>query len=168
MNNTQKKTYVINCITQSLITLLENRELYDISIGEITTHAMVSRNSFYRHFDTKEAILKAYIYDLLTRWKKDYDKNASHSTAELFGSLFQHLKENGTFYQLLKKRQLFYLFHEVYLKEHGAQSENSNIEAYTKNFIAYGVLGWIEEWLNRGMQEAAETMVTLLNANGMA
>lgn len=42
-----------------------------------------------------------------------------------------------------------------------------NMTAYTLAFVANGILGWIEEWLKRGMCESAETMTSLLNINGM-
>ena len=39
--------------------------------------------------------------------------------------------------------------------------------AYTKSFIAYGTYGWIEEWINRGMQESAGAMAEMLSSYGM-
>ena len=42
-----------------------------------------------------------------------------------------------------------------------------NMAAYTLAFIANGVLGWIEEWLKRGMCESEETMISLLKMNGL-
>ena len=42
-----------------------------------------------------------------------------------------------------------------------------NLWAYTTAFITYGTYGWIEEWINRGMQESAETMAELLSLHGI-
>lgn len=103
MNNTEKNTYVMQQISQSTIELLKEHELSDISIRQITDRAEVSRNSFYRNYKDKEDILFAYIQNLLTGWRIEYNKSNLDSNAELYGSLFAHLKEHSDFYILLKK-----------------------------------------------------------------
>ena len=37
--------------------------------------------------------------------------------------------------------------------------------SYSIAYIAYGTYGWIEEWVERGMQESPETIATILDAN---
>lgn len=168
MNNENRKNAVIQDINQALLELLRAKPLADISISEITTRAQVSRNSFYRNFTSKEDIIEKHLHHLLKTWKEEYDQSQKDSNPELFGSLFQHLKENQDLYLLLKERGLFYLFSKAYLSLFGPTEEDNNFVAYTKGFMAGGVLGWIEEWFNRGLQESAETMTTLLVTNGMS
>lgn len=43
----------------------------------------------------------------------------------------------------------------------------SNPEAYAIAFVSYGIYGWIEEWLARGMQESAEEIYMLLQAQAI-
>ena len=86
---------------------------------------------------------------------------------ELFGHLFIYLKQYSDILVLIQKGGLFYLFKESYLSLYGPLETMDNMTAYTLAFIANGVLGWIEEWLKRGMCESAETMISLLNINGM-
>lgn len=167
MNNENRKNAVIQDINHALLDLLKTKSLSDISISEITTTAQVSRNSFYRNFSSKEEIIEKYIHSLLKTWKEEYDLTEKDSNPELFGSLFHHLKEHQDLYLLLKERDLFYLFSKAYLSLFGPTEEDNNFAAYTKGFMAGGVLGWIEEWFNRGLQESAETMTTLLVNNGM-
>ena len=62
---------------------------------------------------------------------------------------------------LIQMRGLFHLFKESYLTLWGPSETMDNMTAYT------GILGWIEEWLKRGMCESAETMSTLLSMHGM-
>lgn len=167
MNNLEKNKYVINNIFKSIISLLQEKEFDNISITEITQIAQVSRNSFYRNFSSKEDIIENYISNLLSNWEKEYKSKSNSSNAELFGSLFHHLRNHSDFYLLLNNRHLFHIFSNAYLNLYGPTEDDSNIEAYTKRFIASGVLGWIEEWIHRGMTESAESMVHLLKSNGM-
>ena len=167
MKNQDKNTYVKKEITNTLLRLLENRELSDINIGEITELAQVSRNSFYRNYTCKEDIIRNYLYQLLSDWNIQWEQKKSDSNAELFGHLFMYLKQNEAVMLMLQKRGLFHLFKESYLKLWGPARELDNITAYTLAFIANGILGWIEEWLNRGMCESAEAMTELLKKSGM-
>jgi hypothetical protein len=36
-----------------------------------------------------------------------------------------------------------------------------NLEAYMKSFWAYGIYGWLIEWIKRGMQESGKELSTL-------
>ena len=167
MNNQDKNTYVKQQITNTLLELLKDRELADINIGEITEKAEVSRNSFYRNFADKEDIIRKYLYLLLFDWNEEWKQINSDSNAELFGHLFMYLKQHGDTMMLIQKRGLFHLFKESYLLLWGPSESMDNTTAYTLIFIANGVLGWIEEWIKRGMFESAETMSSLLNMHGM-
>jgi len=85
----------------------------------------------------------------------------------MYGSFFAHLKDNSDFYLLLRRRDLFHLFSTVYLSKYGPKPEQDNMTAYVVSFIQNGMLGWIDEWTKRGMQESAESMAQLLAANGI-
>ncbi len=166
-SNESRNAYVIEHITDSVLKLLREKPLSEISISEIVDDAGVGRTSFYRNFDTKEDVVKRHISDLIETWDQEYKSTGKDSNAELYGSLFQHLKNHAEFYLLLKQRNLMHLFLEVYLKKNGPIPEDSNMWAYIKAFIAYGTYGWIEEWIVRGMQESSETMAEMLSAHGM-
>ena len=60
--------YVMDKITCSLIELMRETSLGDISICAIIENAEVSRNSFYRHFQDKDDILRYYISSETEQW----------------------------------------------------------------------------------------------------
>ena len=39
--------------------------------------------------------------------------------------------------------------------------EMPNLEAYMKSFWAYGIYGWMLEWIKRGMQESGSELIGL-------
>ena len=39
--------------------------------------------------------------------------------------------------------------------------EMPNLEAYMKSFWAYGIYGWMLEWIKRGMQESRSELIGL-------
>lgn len=83
---------------------------------------------------------------------------------DLYVSLFTHLEKNRDLYLLLRQRNLFYLFQDVFFARYAAKPEQDNASAYIVSFISYGIYGWIKEWISRGMQEPAEMMAELLSA----
>lgn len=166
-SNEARNTYVLKHITATVLRLLKEKTLQEISISEIVNEAAVGRTSFYRNFETKEDVVKRYISALIEQWEREYKASGKDSNAELYGSLFKHLKDNADFYLLLKERNLMHLFLEALIEKSGPKPEDNNVWAYTKSFIAYGTYGWIEEWIARGMQEPAETMAEMLASHGM-
>jgi hypothetical protein len=38
-----------------------------------------------------------------------------------------------------------------------------NLEAYMKSFWAYGIYGWMLEWIRRGMQESGKELSALFS-----
>ena len=72
MSNEGRNLYVITHITESLLELLKDKPLNDISISELCSHAQVGRATFYRNFEVKEDVLNVYIHKLFSEW---IDKN---------------------------------------------------------------------------------------------
>ena len=67
MDNLEKNTYVKKEITKALLSLLQKKDLNDITIRELTLEAGVGRVSFYRNYKTKEEILEQYIEMLILK-----------------------------------------------------------------------------------------------------
>ena len=162
MDNTEKNRYVKKQITYALLRLLKEKELKDISISEITTTAQVSRISFYRNYNDKDAIIKEYIHLTLNEWNKNHPKTSDHTEDDILGDIFAYITEYKDFYLLLRDRGIFYFLKDIIMDTLGPKPEYSNFDAYTVAFIANGIYGWIEEWFLRGMQESGEEMTRLL------
>ena len=167
MGNRERNTYVMGRITKATLDLLEDHELSDISVSQICQTAQVSRNSFYRNFESREDVLARHVSALLESWSKAYQEHATGSNAEMYGSLFAYLKKHGKLLLLLKRRGLFHLFEQEFMRIWGPKAELENVAAYTVAFVSYGIYGWIEEWIARSMQESAEEMTALLSSVGI-
>lgn len=165
MNNSEKNTFVKECITDAFTELLREKELKDISVCEITDRAQVSRNSFYRNYGKKEDIPAAYIERLLRKWGRVFETEAL-TPAEQWGMLFGVLNEHKEFFLLLSRRDVIGVLLDAIKRVVISRPAASNVEAYAAAFVSYGVYGWVEEWIRRGMTESAEEMTSLLKATG--
>ena len=168
MSNEARNSYVIEQITEALIGLLRTKPIGEVSISELCAAAGVGRASFYRNFESKEAVLQRKDEALLRQWQKDYDAAAAQAKAagrepeNLMASLLLFYKKNQDFYALVYKNDSGILLDTI-LKVCGPVPEDANAVAYTKAFIAYGIYGAVSEWIGRGMTESAGELAALLD-----
>jgi len=59
-------------IAEALLILMEKKPYDKITIGEITEKAGVNRSSYYRHFDTKEDIIRFYLKSVMDEYMREY------------------------------------------------------------------------------------------------
>ena len=161
MNNEQKNTWVKRQITAALLDLLREKKLGDISISELTDRAGVGRVSFYRNYQTKEDILQAESDRLIQEWGKLYEANPESAPETLFPSLFDFYREHRDFYTTLYEAGMSTIMMDTIISTIQITPEMPNLEAYMKSFWAYGIYGWMLEWIKRGMQESGSELIGL-------
>jgi AcrR family transcriptional regulator len=126
-----------------------------ISVSEFCARAEVGRASFYRNYATKEYVVRERAISLVDAWGADFESDPSASPATVFGSLFRHYRENAGFYALPYRNGLSGIMLDVMKRHVGLSADLPNGAAYHKAFFAYGLYGWVCEWIARGMPESA-------------
>ena len=151
---------MIEHITESLLILLEDKNIEDISISELCDNAGIGRASFYRSFNSKKDILRAYINKLFDGWKSDCEKNNNIPLSSGIGMIFRHFEEYKKFYHLLNEHLLIYLLKDVIMDIMGLKPNLPKSEAYAKAFVRPPVL--IIIWLTMFLSQRTN-LVFLLN-----
>lgn len=162
MNNQEKNTYVREQLTKALIQLLQEKRIEDISVSELTQRVQVGRASFYRNYQSLSDILYQYDRLLVNTWGAAYDADPTSNVSNLFGRLFQHYKDHADFYLLLYRNGLTGAMLNTIQERCGLRPELGNREAYERAFWAYGIYGWLMEWMGRGMVESADGINAML------
>ena len=163
MNNEQKNTYVKKQITAALLALLKEKPLSEISISELTSRAGIGRVSFYRNYESKEDILKEESARLIREWGRLYESNPESAPETLFPSLFDFYRDHKDFYTTLYHAGMSSIMMETIVSTIRITPEMQNLEAYMKSFWAYGIYGWMLEWIKRGMQESGKELLVLFS-----
>lgn len=163
-NNEQKNTYVKKQITVALLELLKEKSIADISISELTQRAQIGRVSFYRNYQTKEDILKEESDRLIKEWGHRYETNPESSPETLFPSLFDFYREHKEFYTIIYQAGMTSVMLETILDTIQITGEMANLVAYMKSFWAYGIYGWMIEWIKRGMPESGNELLSLFKS----
>ena len=162
MNNEEKNTYVKQQITRTLIQLLEEKDINDISIKELCDTAMIGRASFYRNYSSKDNVISTYVHELISNWGEALEKNPEANIQNFFEHLFNHFAENKTFYLSLHKQGLSSILLDTIKKKMELTASLPNNDAYGRAWLAYGIYGLIEEWIGRGMVESPSEMNTII------
>ncbi|MGN0481436.1 MAG: TetR/AcrR family transcriptional regulator [Lachnospiraceae bacterium] len=162
MNNQEKNSYVRAHITEALLKMMEKQDFDSISVCKLTNEAGVCRASFYRNFRDKEDVLRQESVRLTKIWGRDFENNPGSTPYNVFESLFNFYSENGKFYQQLYKAGLSSVLLDTIVQIAGPNADMDNNEAYGKAFIAYGIYGWVNEWISRGMMETGSQLNDML------
>ena len=124
---------------EALCKLMETKKFQDIQISEITEKAGVSRISYYRNFESKEAILIAYMEQ---KTKAFYEDHSEEDDETYLLHLFEHIKDYADFIPLLYKNDLSYLFLQHIINWFGRKGATSNLDEYANLASSYCIFGF--------------------------
>ena len=122
---------------------------------------MVGRASVYRNFANKEDVLKQHLIKILKESETRF-KIEGRESSDWVENLFSHYKYYSDIYDLLYRSDLSYLILDNIKIVCGPKAEQDNLQAYCNSWLAYGLFGWINEWIGRGMKESPKEMAKLI------
>lgn len=158
-SNDARNRYVLRHITDALLTLMVQRPFQEITISEICQTAEVGRASFYRNYDSKQAVLEKHLALLLQEWGAEFE---AHGDPAYFSeSLLRHYDRHRDFYLLLYRQGLSSLVYESIRAACQVAEASCNLERYSKSMFAGLLFGWIDEWMRQGMPESPEEILML-------
>lgn len=161
-SNESRNAYVVEHLTSSMLALLEEKPIEEISISELCDMAGVGRTSFYRNYENKEAIVKAYIEHQFQEWVNKWKASPDLAVREIVRIVFSHFEVNRKFYSLINERGLVYLMKDIILDLCGFDPEQEMAAAYSSAYVGFFLYGWIEVWFRRGMKDTTEELIAHL------
>ncbi len=165
--NAERNAYVVEHLTDALVSLMRGRPLDEISVSELCARAGVGRASFYRNFASKEDVLRKRVDRYLMDWSEADRAAGAGSLSGLVRSLFAHLDEHRDFYGLFAERGLAHLLEDAILASVRFDPNLPREAAYTSAYAAYVLYGWVETWFRRGMRDSADELADMLRAVGL-
>lgn len=158
-------------ITESLLKLMEEKDFSKITITEIIKNADLTRQTFYRNFDSKEDILYEYVNKLFESCFNEIEKIPEKNMRMILITYFQYWHKNKDFLLLMTKNKLIHKtmdFYYPYMNKHFNQSiikfsGNSNSEIdYMKYFLLGGLIQVKTRWLENGFLETPTELADLV------
>ncbi len=171
-SNTEKKKRASNneanqltrlSICTALLELMEKKSIDEISVTELVKRAGVSRQSFYRNYDSKEDIIIEIEETILATVKETLSDPKYDGDLRLWLlDLFKTVKENATLIKVLKRTSISdVLFYKVPFIVEDIIGESSTKTHYHIVGSLAALRKIILEWVFSGMKESCETMADL-------
>lgn len=151
----------------ALLQLMENNPIQTITISEIATVAGVSRSSFYRNYESKEALLQDYITML---YRIEFPKGQqvppsprSEDMLEYLLPRFRFVKEHSSIYRILHRQNML----ELFFQQREASlvrllyGEEYQMSPYHRAMISGACAGLVRCWVENDFRESEETVAAL-------
>lgn len=168
-----KKTQ--RALVMAMLSLLDKQSFSKISVNDICCAAMVSRSTFYAHFEDKYDLIK-FSLDYLN--SSIFDKSVSSNLYDEIFNLLEQIESNVKLFRNLLMcdlnpelieliRRFFHSSFEKILKEHKIQhSQLPGPADVISTYYAAGIASSIIYWISRNMpyskKEMADCLVALL------
>lgn len=119
--NTGKKSNPITIrskkwIADSLLELMRIKPYHDITIKEIAANADLVRQTVYRNFKSKDAILEYYVSDFLDKFTQVVSTKEKITLYDLVVTYFEYWFNNKELLELLIKNDVYIKLLDIHLK----------------------------------------------------
>src|SRR5256885_13373743 len=78
-------------LREALIALIEERGFEELTVGEITERAMVSRAAFYRNYQDKYALVEKIFEEAMSELMNALAKMGTEHPPEVWVAFFEHI-----------------------------------------------------------------------------
>ena len=159
----------------ALAALLQEKELKDITVRELTELADVNRGTFYGHYkdlyDMREQ-MEQELFEQLSDVLAGYDaKHAQDGLKPILTAVLRFVLDNRELFVTILDRggqELFFsrlqkLIYDMYLREWNGFYDLGSASGtnYYLEFVVAGVVGLVRAWAQGGMAESTEDMAAL-------
>ena len=157
-------------VVNSLLTLLDEKPMDDITISELTQKAGISRMTFYRNYSSKEDILSEHFRDVLARYKKDMGEK--HGQGNYYDKkniihCFEYFYAQREFLESVIKRGFDYIFLSMvdkYIMKTWWKHGDGQQKAYCLHAFAGALYNLYISWALNGYKETPEEMADILES----
>lgn len=151
-------------IKNSLIDLLEEKYISEISVTELCKRAQIHRSTFYSHYENVMDVLdeiQSDVYEELENYLND-----SPSLKVTLNKCLSYVKQNSKAFKILLGQKGNERFKSIVLRlsfDTYKIKDNTDSEFfYHRVFNTNGFVGIIEHWLNSGMTEDTEYLSDII------
>ena len=152
--------FLKECLSDTLIQLMREKDFEKISIKEIADTAGVGRATWFRNYTSKNEALTFKFVQVWKRWAdehaiavRDRFDLANAKNFFQFNYEIKHILE--IVYTSNMQSAIYDAFYQVMMPQYGANAK----ECYQARFYSYGLFGLLDEWIKRGFKESVEEMV---------
>ncbi len=167
--------YTRMVLKESFITLLEKKDISQISIKEICEDADINRATFYAHYNDQYDFLKKIEDEILENINAHLielgQKNNDMGAILLAEKIFEYIKENARICKLLMsergdftfQKQVMMLVYDIIITNLTDNNKITKEDAeYVYSFTITGCVGIVQKWLDDDMKKSPRFMAEMV------
>ena len=153
-------------ICAALMKLLKTTPYRKLTVSRVCSEAGVSRPTFYKYFQSLDAVV---LYKL-EQLEKAYEKRHSYEAdiRSRFADFYAFVRNNRDFELLLGKNRLYSVFGELvrdsylkYMTEHEGRAYHGFLREYLPEYLAAAIISLLQKWAGTGYRETPEQMADI-------
>lgn len=170
----RRTVYSKMVIKESLIKLLQEKDIHNITVTDICKEADINRGTFYNYYSDPFDLLQSIeneLFDKIVEYlNKDYLKE---NRITVLTKVFELAKENEALCKILLLNQsdskilnrILYLVtcNDLLFMETNIKEIDKNYLNYIMKFIITGCIGIIQSWLENGLKESPIEMAYIID-----
>lgn len=162
----RSKKWIVN----SLIELMDKKPYSQITLKEIAENVDLARQTIYRNFETKEAILEYYVDGLYHEFISIISAKSDITLNDLLITYFEYWYRSKEFLKKLIDNNVYLILldlHLKYLNSMAINEETKDLTFVSKNsyFIHYSAGGlWfvLKRWIEDGAEKTPMEMTNII------
>lgn len=171
----RRTRYTRMVLKESLMGLMEQKDIAKITIKELCQRADVNRSTFYAYYRDQYDLLRQIEDELLDEINANlagFDVNDKDGTFRILEKIFCSIQENGDFCRLLLsekgdvsfQKRVMDLYQSRYIEQWLENRREIDLETveYLYLYLVNGSIGVVQNWLRSGMQKTPREMAALL------
>ena len=164
--NNKRRKETRDKISKVFITLLQTKEITEISVTDICKLAKINRSTFYVNYldiyDLADKIGQDLEQDVFSLYQEERDTNHNSNN---FLKLFKHIKDNQIFYKTYFKLKMDQnLITQEYDYQLSKELYDDKYIDYHMEFFKAGLNAIIKKWLSNGCKESPEEIESILKS----
>jgi len=162
----RSKKWIVN----SLIELMDKKPYNQITLKEIAENVDLARQTIYRNFATKEAILEYHIDGLYNEFIKIISAKKDVTLDDLLITYFEYWYKNKEFLKKLIDNNVYLILLDLHLKYLNSMATDEELKkltfvsknSYFNHFSAGGLWFVLKRWIEDGVEKTPKEMTNII------
>lgn len=171
----RRKKYTRRVLKESLITLLAQKPISDITVKEICDLADINRSTFYTHYSDHYDLLSKIEQEItedMNQYLNSYSYEKEEESIQMTQKIIEYVKENKFMFQTLLNKQAAPTFEKrlmeltqsfmmnKWMSDNALRKEESK---YLSSFVISGAIHVIKNWIESDMDQSPQNMAIMIN-----
>jgi AcrR family transcriptional regulator len=162
----RSKKWIVN----SLIELMDKKPYNQITLKEIAENVDLARQTIYRNFETKEAILEYYVDGLYDEFIRIISAKSDITLNDLLITYFEYWYKSKEFLKKMIDNNVYSILLDLHLKYLNSMATNEEIKhltfvsknGYFNHFSAGGLWFVLKRWIEDGAEKTPKEMTDII------